>query len=214
MTGHWPRASFSISRCVAVCAAVHARFSTADVLLPRVRTAMHVPGVITRDGVSMAACAQVLESLSAMIAAAAPSPHRVRAHPAARVVRMHRFGGGPAVELGDAAGEAPAGDGGAAAAGHDARGAVVPQARARDRRVVVRGLRRELAAGAPGARSGRRGAEVAARVVRAGRYRGAGEQGHLERDVDVDVREGHGLAREGVFQASAGDQGPRLVVVL
>lgn len=132
---------------------------------------------------------------------------------------MHRFGGGaaPVVDLREGAAEAtgvPAGDSGAAAAGQDARGAVVPQPRGRDRRVVGRGLRRELGAGAPGVRSVRRGAEVAARVVRAGRYRGAGELAHMERDVDVDVREGHGFAREGVFQAGAGGQRPRLVVAL
>eukprot|EP00892_Ulva_mutabilis_P006147 jgi/Ulvmu1/3904/UM018_0126.1 len=174
-----------------------------------------------RAATGVAAQASVMESLNAMITPATASPQRLRQHLAARMIRMHRFGAGANTDLrepqeGDAAGS-PGGQvrGAGMRAAADAGVAPQPQppppprhglpveARPgqresrRDRRVMARGAVRQATGAGSSSRGHRRGAEVAARVVRAGRYRGAGEINHVDRDIDVDVRVGQGLARQG-----------------
>lgn len=161
---------------------------------------------------------QVLETLNKAITAASPSPRLRRPHPGAQMVRMHRFGAAnreDVLELAAGLG-AGAAAGGAAlrrdaegvaamprhAAAADARAGGREQQLRRDRRVAARAGGRPAGAASASGRSSRRGVEVASRVVRAGRYRGAGEFGSADRDGEVYVREGLGLSREGAASST------------
>lgn len=162
---------------------------------------------------------QVMDALQALVTPAGPSPQRQRLHLAARVARMHRFGAGVNAELREereegGAGRAAREDG----RGADARlrgdaGATAPpprhgaavdsrsgqrEGRRDPRRVVLRGTARPTGAAGSTSRSQRRGAEVAARVVRAGRYRGAGDGTSMDH-AGADMAVGGWLARQGTL---------------